>query len=318
MARFPISIELVQQLVANQFPQWTQLPITPASPQGWDNQTFRLGDDLSVRLPSDIGYEPQINKETKWLPYLADWLPAKIPEQVALGRPGCGYPYNWSVRRWVPGRVLAGFEPGQCVGVAADLGRFLRRLREVPTAGAPVAGEKTAFRGCPFEVYADDAVAALAKLDLADQSHLSVIARAVQSEWAESPVWFHGDVAPNNILVSNAEHRAEAKADQPTLDDGEYHTTAARPANQPRLAAVLDFGCAGVGDPACDLVIAYTHFVGAERQAFADAMKLDADTWDRARGWALWKAAITLANSDGAATGVREAARTFAALAQPE
>ena len=100
-----ITPALVSQLVASQFPEWADLRLTPVELDGWDNTTFRLGDELSVRLPSAGAYVPQIEKEHRWLPYLAPWLPLRIPEPVARGIPGCGFPRPWSVYRWLPGEV---------------------------------------------------------------------------------------------------------------------------------------------------------------------------------------------------------------------
>lgn len=91
---------------------------------------------------------------------------------------------------------------------------------------------------------------------------------AVGATWLGDPVWFHGDVAGGNLLVR----------------DG-------------RLAAVIDFGTSGVGDPACDVVVAWTLLDGPARQAFRDALGVDGATWSRGRGWALWKALITLAGA---------------------
>jgi aminoglycoside phosphotransferase (APT) family kinase protein len=93
---------------------------------------------------------------------------------------------------------------------------------------------------------------------------------ATTSACGSPPVWFHGDVAVGNLLVS----------------DG-------------RLSAMIDFGTCGVGDPACDLVMAWTYFEGEARDAFRDAVGLDVDTWRRARGWALWKALVTLCGGSG-------------------
>lgn len=278
-----IDAALVRRLVDTQFPQWRDLPIVPVEHDGWDNRTFRLGDDLSVRLPSATGYTVQVAKEQEWLPRLAPQLPLPIPQPVAAGVPGEGYPFPWSVYRWLPGRALVlalaggagdgegagdgrdGREEVDAVVLARDLGAFLVALRQADAAAGPEPGPLTALRGAPPGVYGDEAVAAIALLGDDAPRARALWDRAIVSRWEAAPVWFHGDVAEGNLLV----------------DAG-------------RLSAVIDFGTAGVGDPACDLVPAWTLFDEPARAAFRAAAGLDDGTWDRARGWALWKAAITL------------------------
>ena len=102
-----IDAELVRRLVADQFPQWASLPVTPVEYDGWDNRTFHLGDSMSVRLPSAAGYAPQVAKENRWLPYLAPQLPLPIPSPLARGLPGEGYPFDWSILRWLSGQTAA-------------------------------------------------------------------------------------------------------------------------------------------------------------------------------------------------------------------
>lgn len=270
-----LSARLVRELVAEQMPQWSHLPVTPVPRQGWDNRTFRLGDELSVRLPSAAGYAPAVAKEDRWLPVLADALPVPVPVPVATGRPGPRFPLPWSVRGWLPGEPLEVVPDVDGPRLAADLGAFLRALRRVPADGGPVAGSGSALRGCPPAVYADDVDRALDLLgsDVPQQACRAVWRAALEApEHTGAPVWFHGDVSAGNLLAQ----------------DG-------------ALAAVIDFGTCGVGDPACDLVIAWTWFAADARPAFVAAVDLPPDAWRRARGWALWKALITLADPSSAA-----------------
>ncbi|MFF9561780.1 aminoglycoside phosphotransferase family protein [Leifsonia sp. NPDC014704] len=263
-----IDAGVVRRLVDGQFPQWRGLPILPVEHDGWDNRTFRLGEELSVRLPSAAGYREQVAKEQEWLPRLAPLLPLPIPQPVAAGAPTEEYPLPWSVYRWLPGRpvVLLGDVSRDAV-LAEAIGRFLVALREAPTVGAPQPGTHNFFRGAPPDVYGEEALAAFTLLPRADADRARGLwAEATASRWGRPPVWFHGDVAPGNLLT-----------------DGSG-----------ALSAVIDFGTSGVGDPACDLVPAWTMFEGAARDAFVDTVGLDDDTWSRGRGWALWKAAITL------------------------
>lgn len=277
-----IDAGLVRRLVDAQFPRWRDLPIRRVEHDGWDNRTFRLGEELSVRLPSAPGYREQVAKEQRWLPVLAPLLPLPIPQPVAEGAPTEDYPLPWSVYRWLPGTpvVLLGDVSGD-VGLAEAIGAFLVALRAAPAEGAPAPGSHNFFRGAPPEVYGEEALAAFPVLGAVAASRAEALwAEATASHWEGAPVWFHGDVAPGNLLTR----------------DG-------------RLSAVIDFGTSGAGDPACDLVPAWTMFDGAARDAFRRVVGLDDDTWARARGWALWKAAITVrdrpANAEARATLAR-------------
>jgi aminoglycoside phosphotransferase (APT) family kinase protein len=257
--------ELVRDLVAEQFPHWSDLSVTPVARQGNDNRTFRLGDDLAVRLPAGPGYAAAVQKEDRWLPVLAGHLTVAVPEVVATGRPGAGYPHPWSVRRWLPGAVLTDAGEVDDARLGADLGAFVRELRHAPADGGPAAGAHSFLRGQHPRAYDLEVRQALAGLGDVDRAACADIwAGALATDWTAEPVWFHGDLAPGNVL----------------LVDGQ-------------LAGVIDFGTCGVGDPACDLVIAWTGLDDAGRAAFRDAVDLDEGTWARARGWSLWKALIT-------------------------
>jgi aminoglycoside phosphotransferase (APT) family kinase protein len=262
-----INEALAASLISDQFPQWAHLPIVAASPQGWDNRTFRLGDTLAVRLPSAEGYAHQIFKESRWLPYLTKHLSVTVPKPLELGRPALGYAFAWSVNEWLDGQVLSRATVRDVAALAEALASFLVELRAVPPSDGPQPGPDTAHRGGPFAYYAPEARAALRSLGAQSPVTDQVIDEALASRWENAPVWFHGDVTVDNILTA----------------DG-------------RLTGVLDFGCSGVGDPACDLVIAFTYLTDDVRPLFRRAVGLDDGTWRRARGWALWKAAITLAN----------------------
>jgi aminoglycoside phosphotransferase (APT) family kinase protein len=276
-----ITPQLVRRLVAAQFPQWADLPITPAMPQGWDNRTFRLGTDLSVRLPSAVGYTPQVEKEHRYLPRLQP-LPLPIPVPIGMGAPGEGYPFPWSVYRWLPGETALTAPIADTVRFARDLAAFLRALQSVDATDGPPPGLHSAFRGGPLTTYdAETRRSILALHDEIDAKRATTVwEAALAATWLGQPVWFHGDVAVGNLLV----------------EDG-------------RLSAVIDWGCAGVGDPACDTVIAWTFFSGDSRAAFQDALPLDRATWARGRGWALWKALITLVGARHNAPDVANAAR---------
>lgn len=265
--RAGIDAALVKHLIAAQFPQWAGLPVTPVELDGWDNRTYRLGADMTVRLPTAAGYVAGIAKENEWLPRLAPHLPLPIPQVLATGQPGEGYPHPWSVRGWLPGSTLSMSEVADPVRFATDLAAFLHALQGCDTTDGPMAGEHSFYRGTPPSFYDAETRACLVDLDgrIDTGRAAAVWEAALKAEWDGEPVWFHGDIATGNLLV----------------DAG-------------RLSAVIDFGTSGVGDPACDLVITWVTLTGEAREAFRTAMAQDAAMWARARGWALWKALLQL------------------------
>jgi aminoglycoside phosphotransferase (APT) family kinase protein len=262
-----IDERLVRRLIDDQFPQWSQLPITAVVSGGNDNRTFRLGDELSVRLPSAERYAAQVEKEQRWLPTLAPQLPLPIPQPVARGAAARGYPYSWSVCRWLPGEPATRRSIGDLTEFATALASFLSALRRADTTDGPPPGAHNFYRGAPVSTYADETLRAIDALgnEIPHDRVLTVWDAAVAAPWHGEPVWFHGDVSADNLLVRNGE-----------------------------LAAVIDFGTCGVGDPACDVVIAWTLLSRQSRDAFRARLGVDAATWTRGRGWAVWKALITL------------------------
>lgn len=266
--RKDIDASLVHRLIAGQFPQWAELPVRPVAVSGWDNRTFHLGERMSVRLPSAERYVLQVEKEQRWLPKLAPLLPLPIPVPLAMGRPTDFYPWPWSVYEWIDGETAA----VECIAdldqFAVAIAEFLLALQRIDAADGPAAGPHNFFRGGPLATYDGETRQALAtlggRIDIRTASELWE--QALASTWQRPPVWVHGDVAAGNLLVK----------------DG-------------RLSAVIDFGSSGVGDPACDMYIAWTFLDAASREAFRRTLAVDDDTWARGRGWVLWKALITLA-----------------------
>lgn len=262
-----IDARLVKQLVRTQFPQWADLPVMPVEPGGWDNRTFRLGDQMSARLPSALAYVAQVEKEHRWLPVLGRHLPLPIPVPIGLGTPGAGYPWPWSIYGWLEG------EPAQLGPIddlgrfAADVARFLVALRGIDPHDGPAAGPHNFHRGGSLSVYDTETRRSIATLAgvIDGAAATDIWDTALATSWRGPPVWVHGDVAATNLLVKSG-----------------------------RLTAVIDFGSSGIGDPSCDLVIAWTFLDRAARTIFRSAAGLDPATWQRARGWAIWKAMITL------------------------
>ena len=267
-----IDTSLVQRLIAGQFPQWAELPIKKVEPGGWDNRTFNLGDHMSVRIPSAEKYAEKVEKEQYWLLKLAPLLPLQIPSPLAIGEPAEGYPWQWSIYKWLDGEIASQECIHSLLQFATNLGEFLVALQKIDAAGGPLAGAHNFYRGGNLATY--DAEARRAVEILGNKIDVKAVTEvwnaALASTWQSAPVWVHGDVAFDNLLVVNGE-----------------------------LSAVIDFGGMGVGDPACDLVIAWTLFKGESRDAFRAAIPLDNDTWARARGWALWKALIICAPLPG-------------------
>ncbi|WP_327391814.1 aminoglycoside phosphotransferase family protein [Streptomyces sp. NBC_01186] len=266
--RAGIDAELVERLIAAQFPRWSGLPVRPVEADGWDNRTYRLGEEMTVRLPTAEGYAPAVDKEDRWLPLLAPALPVPVPPVLAKGEPGEGYPFSWSVRGWLDGETARPERVDDLPGFAVRVAEFVLALQRVDATDGPRAGAHSFYRGAPPGHYDGETRRALAALEgrIDTARATAVWDAALASAWQGPPTWFHGDIAHGNLLVR----------------DGE-------------LAAVLDFGTCGVGDPACDLVIAWTLFSGESREAFRAAVGQDGAMWARARGWGLWKALICLA-----------------------
>jgi aminoglycoside phosphotransferase (APT) family kinase protein len=138
-------VSLARRLVDSQYPEWSDLPIAAMQPDGSDNRSFRLGSDLVVRLPTGDPYDQQVEKEQRWLPVLAPQLPLSIPEPVAQGGSDSGFPYPWSVYRWIDGVPASIAHIDDLTAFATDVAEFLSALRRVDVSGAPEPGSTTSF-----------------------------------------------------------------------------------------------------------------------------------------------------------------------------
>ncbi len=256
-----IDAALVGRLLAAQFPQWADLPLRPIDSTGTDNAIFRLGEDMVVRLPRIHWAIAQVDREQRWLPRFAPLLPLAIPVPLAKGHAAEGYPWDWAVYRWLEGEN-ASVEPiGDLARAATDLARFVAALQRIDPTGGPIPGPLNSGRGVPLATRDADTRAAIASLDgMLDADAVTEAWEAALHApvWGGPPVWIHGDIAAGNLLVE-----------------------------QGRVTAVIDFGCLGVGDPACDLMIAWTLLSADPREAFREALSVDDATWARGRGWAL-------------------------------
>ncbi len=257
---------LVRRLLAEQHPRWAGLPLRLVDSYGTDHDVYRLGEDLSVRLPRVAGASRQAELEARWLPRLAPHLALAVPVPVAVGRPGAGYPYPWSVCRWLPGtNAHTGLTD---LGTAAeDLADFVRALRSVPTDGAEP--RTPGSKGGPLAEH--DEVVRRSLADLGGRVDGAAVLRrwerCVQAPGRSgAPSWVHGDLMPGNLLVVAG-----------------------------RLSAVIDWGSLKVADPACDLVPAWHLLDVPARARFAAALEVDEASWWRAAGWVLVQAVVALA-----------------------
>ena len=271
-AEVDVSPDLVRRLLAGQQPDLAGLPVTVLT-NGWDNLICRLGDGLLVRLPRRAMAAKLVEHEQRWLPVLAPRLPLPIPAPVRAGRPALGYPWPWSVVPYLPGQMAATDPPADLAAAAVSLGGFLAALHVPAAPDAPA----NPYRGGPLAARRDTDLANLDALGgSVDRGAVLALREAAASApvWDRPPVWLHGDLHPMNILV----------------DGG-------------AIAAVIDFGDITAGDPATDLSAAWMLLDAGSRAVFQDTYgaaagyPVGADTWARARGWALALAVVFLAHS---------------------
>jgi aminoglycoside phosphotransferase (APT) family kinase protein len=263
-----IDVSLVRRLVAAQFPQWAGLPIRPVRSSGTANALYRLGTDMAVRLPRTLDVTGEVEKEHEWLPVLAPLLPLAIPIPLGKGGPDEGYPGPWSVYRWLEGDTATIERISHPEHAARELAQFITALERIDPDRGPHSGMHNFGRGVPLAMRDERTRAAIVSLnDTLDTVTVTAAwdASLGAPTWDGPAVWIHGDLLPNNLLV-----------------------------DQGRLSAVIDFAGLGVGDPACDMLAAWSLFSGRTREQFRAALSVDDATWIRGRGWALSVALIAL------------------------
>jgi aminoglycoside phosphotransferase (APT) family kinase protein len=265
-----LDVRLVRSLVHSLSPSYDELPLRRLEASGSTNALFRLGDDLLVRLPRQPGGSTTIEKEERWLPYVAPALDVAVPEIVAVGDPGFGYSERWSVVRWLDGDLPTLPQPGDAPRheLARDLAAVVRALGGVDVPRQALGDPALRwYRGRPLASMDDDVRRLLR--DCREIDGLDLDLDACAAFWDEAmslpgvhdavgPRWYHGDLQAENLLVR----------------DG-------------RLTAVLDFGGLSIGDPTVDLVVAWELLDPEARSTFREAVGVDDETWLRGRAWAM-------------------------------
>ncbi|CAH1195046.1 hypothetical protein PAECIP111891_00587 [Paenibacillus allorhizoplanae] len=256
-----IDLKLVQHLIHSQFPQWAELRLQPVDSAGTDNVIYRLGDDMAVRLPRAEWAIGQVEKEQRWLPKLAPKIPVSMPVPLAKGVPTEDYPWFWSVYRWLDGENATVGQLDSYNQAATVLAHFVNAMQTVDPTDGPAPGSHNSGRGEPLAMRdgaVRDAIASLKEIidPVVAQAAWELALHA--PVWQGQGVWIHGDLHPGNLLIEQGE-----------------------------LSAVIDFGTLGVGDPACDLMVAWTFLTSESRGNFRSLLTVDEATWSRARGWAL-------------------------------
>ncbi len=251
-----ITIHLVQRLIDDQFPQWSNLPVTPVVSSGTDNALYRLGKEMVIRLPRIAYAAPHIDKEYEWLPQLASYLPIRIPISLGKGMPTDDFPWAWAIYRWLTGENATKAHISDFRQAATDIGNFVATLQKIDPHGAP-----SSSRDQPLATRDQEVRTALNSLHGIIDVHAATAVweeTLHAPEWNRPPVWNHGDLHPGNLLIEGG-----------------------------KLSAVIDFGIAGIGDPSCDMMVAWTFLSAETRDLFREIVQVDDATWARGRGWAL-------------------------------
>lgn len=266
---YTLSVDIIRELINQQFPEFSDLPITEIDRQGHDNRTYRLGNDMLIRMPTMDFYSLAVDKEQKFLPRIKPYITTNIPVPLKMGHQSELYPYQFSIYKWLEGTSLSSIDYTEelAITLARELSHFLNEIRNIKDIAGPLPGQHNWWRGDHVSVYDEGFRKQVAQLShLVDSNQLIKLwESACATKWPHPPVWIHGDFAADNILIKDN-----------------------------KLSAVIDFGCTGLGDPACDLVIAWTFFKGKSTELFIKEINLDEDTWLRAKAWALWKATFEL------------------------
>jgi aminoglycoside phosphotransferase (APT) family kinase protein len=253
---------LVKGLLTEQFPHLDDRSITLVQSTGTVNAIYRLDHDLCVRLPRRKIWAESLEHEWAWLPKLAPHISVNIPKPLAQGKPTHGYPCPWAIYHWIEGAPYQDALIGDEREIARALANFILELRSIDTQGAPGAGRRPLIELDAKTRSAIESSRGVIDTEAASGAWTSSLE---SSPWNGQPVWIHGDLLKSNLIVKGG-----------------------------HLFAVIDFGEAGSGDPAADVVAAWSVFNKVGRDAFRQALDVDEDTWSRARGYALHQALMII------------------------
>lgn len=261
---FFIDTKLVHRLLDSQCRQWTHLSLESVISSGTDHALFRLGKELVIRLPRLDGAINNINKEWEWLPQISPFLKTPISEPLFKGTSTEFYPYPWLVSPWHQGSNPLLEQENEYEQLAKDLASFINQFHTIPLVNGPYSR-----RGVPLKAFDEETRNAIQQLDgeIRTKQVTKIWEHFLELPyWQKAPVWVHGDLLPGNIIIDNN-----------------------------RLNAVIDFSDLGVGDPACDLIVAWSLFNRNSRIVFKKhLLDLDEQTWQRGQGLALSIALIIL------------------------
>lgn len=259
--------ELVRRILRDQHPQWADGAIVEITSTGTDHALYRLGDNAIARVPLRQSATRPIETEFQWLPWLAERLPIEVPRPLARVKPSSAFPYPWSVHSWIDG------ECGTTASIdrdllAVDIAGVLRALHSLDPLGPPSV-QAYCLRGIPLELRDQTTRKAITACGQWIDAAAATTAWETALDapvWTGRPVWIHGDLAAGNMIFRHA-----------------------------RLVALIDWACMAVGDPACDLIVAWELLDERARSTLRSEMAIDDATWERARGWTLSTAVGALA-----------------------
>jgi len=287
LARIELDLDLAERLIRSQCPQYAGA-LVPVAADGTDHVLFRIGDTLAARFPVVDGASRQVWSDQLWLPLFGEALSVPVPRQLAVGQPAFGYPFHWSIVTWLPGAPLSRYRDTDDGTLVDQLCRLLQELRAAPTNGGPDA-EREQLRGRPLRFKDAATRSAIAELPQSfDPRRLVRVwdACAAVPDHSGTPVWFHGDLLPGNILADGT-----------------------------GICGLIDFGGPGVGDPACDFLAAWYCLRPRERRWFRERLDVARTDWLRGIGHTFSQAVIYIPYYfETRPAGVRMAAEVLASI----